>query len=76
MCIMKGIGGGFYPYLSGEAVRSHKMLVEDRLGRRTPEGEVSCMQKICMPNRFDGCADEVNLVAVNAWLGLLKGVPD
>jgi hypothetical protein len=37
-----------------------------------PLHQVTCMQKICLPNRFDGCADDINLVAVNAWLGMLK----
>mmetsp|Transcript_6236 Transcript_6236/g.13848 ORF Transcript_6236/g.13848 Transcript_6236/m.13848 type:complete len:207 (+) Transcript_6236:744-1364(+) len=74
MCIMKGFGVGFYPYLRGDSVRYHKILTESASGRRTLEKEVTCMQPICVPHISDGCADETNLINLNVFLGHLKTI--
>ena len=62
---------GFYPYLRGDSVRYHKVMVESAGGRRTLEKEVTCMQQICLPHVLDGCADETNLVVANIRFGQL-----
>ena len=64
---------GFYPYLRGDSVRYHKVVVESATGRRTLEKEVTCMQQICLPHVVDGCADETNLVLANILLSQLGG---
>jgi len=69
---MKGIGVGFYPYLRGDSVRYHKILLESSSGRHTLEKEVTCMQPICLPHVRDGCADDTNLVTLNAFLSHLS----